>query len=70
MKRKLMAGVMTFCAMFCMTGCKEVVNTESVVVEATVVDKDHSPQWTQPIWTGKNNDCCCSSCNLGNYFSI
>ena len=55
MKRKLVAGGMAFCIMFCMTGCgKKVVNTESIVVEATVVDKDHSPQWTQPIWTGKS----------------
>lgn len=53
MKRKLMAGVMAFCTMFCIAGCKEVVNTKSITVEATVTDKYHRGMWIQPVYTGK-----------------
>jgi hypothetical protein len=52
--KKVVAGIIALCSIFCMTGCgKKVVNKENLTVEATVVDKDHSPAWTQPIWTGK-----------------
>ena len=53
MKRKLMAGIIAFCSIFCMTGCKEVVDKESITVEAIVVDKYHRGYWVQPIMVGK-----------------
>lgn len=53
MKRKLMAGIMAFCTVFCMVGCKKVINEHSETVVAIVVDKYHRGTWVQPIVVGK-----------------
>lgn len=53
MKRKIMAGIMAFCTVFCMVGCKEVINEDSEIVVATVVDKYHRGAWVQPVVCGK-----------------
>lgn len=37
----------------CLPGCTKVVETETVVVDATVVDVYYEAAWVQPVWTGK-----------------
>lgn len=51
--KKIIAGIMSLCSIFCFTGCKEVVDIERMTVEATVTDKYHRGMWLQPVHAGE-----------------
>lgn len=53
-KRKFITFILVaIMSIFCLSGCKKAIHTETTVVEATVVDIYHKNSWTQYVWTGK-----------------
>ncbi len=53
-KRKFITFILVIImSIFCLTGCAKVIQTETKIVNATVVETYHKAAWTQYVWTGK-----------------
>lgn len=54
MKKNILIFLLLIVMVFSLVGCAECISTEYENVEVEIVDEYYSPEWYQPVFTGKS----------------